>query len=114
MEQQGRALSTWPGDLERMEKEIGLGGKGAENPTDRKQTPRAHASRVPIRCYPASILLSIHIQQESGWMRQAFGGVAQLVRACGSYPQSPGFKSLHRHHQNEHEKKIALAIFFLS
>ena len=27
-----------------------------------------------------------------------FGGVAQLVRACGSYPQSPGFKSLHRHH----------------
>ena len=26
------------------------------------------------------------------------GGVAQLVRACGSYPQGPGFKSLHRHH----------------
>jgi hypothetical protein len=26
-----------------------------------------------------------------------FGGVAQLVRACGSYPQCPGFKSLHRH-----------------
>ena len=26
------------------------------------------------------------------------GGVAQLVRACGSYPQCPGFKSLHRHH----------------
>jgi hypothetical protein len=25
------------------------------------------------------------------------GGVAQLVRACGSYPQCPGFKSLHRH-----------------
>ena len=25
-------------------------------------------------------------------------GVAQLVRACGSYPQGPGFKSLHRHH----------------
>ena len=24
-------------------------------------------------------------------------GVAQLVRACGSYPQCPGFKSLHRH-----------------
>ena len=27
----------------------------------------------------------------------ASGGVAQLVRACGSYPQCPGFKSLHRH-----------------
>ena len=27
------------------------------------------------------------------------GGVAQSVRACGSYPQCPGFKSLHRHHQ---------------
>src|SRR4030066_893206 len=26
-----------------------------------------------------------------------YGGVAQLVRACGSYPQCPGFKSLHRH-----------------
>ena len=28
-----------------------------------------------------------------------FGGVAQLVRACGSYPQSPGFESLHRHQE---------------
>jgi tRNA(Ile)-lysidine synthase len=27
-----------------------------------------------------------------------YAGVAQLVRACGSYPQGPGFKSLHRHH----------------
>ena len=26
------------------------------------------------------------------------GDVAQVVRACGSYPQCPGFKSLHRHH----------------
>ena len=26
-----------------------------------------------------------------------FGDVAQLVRACGSYPQSPGFKSLRRY-----------------
>ena len=26
------------------------------------------------------------------------GGVAQLVRARGSYPRRPGFKSLHRHH----------------
>jgi hypothetical protein len=29
-----------------------------------------------------------------------FGGVAQLVRACGSYPQCPGFKSLHRHQRD--------------
>ena len=27
-----------------------------------------------------------------------FAGVAQLVRARGSYPRCPGFKSLHRHH----------------
>ena len=27
-----------------------------------------------------------------------FAGVAQLVRASGSYPLGPGFKSLHRHH----------------
>lgn len=25
------------------------------------------------------------------------GDVAQLVRACGSYPQGPGFKSLRRY-----------------
>src|SRR5262249_23585506 len=29
--------------------------------------------------------------------RSARGGVAQLVRASGSYPLCPGFKSLHRH-----------------
>ena len=28
-----------------------------------------------------------------------YGGVAQLARACGSYPQCPGFKSLRRHQQ---------------
>ncbi len=28
---------------------------------------------------------------------QSSGGVAQLVRACGSYPQCPEFESLHRH-----------------
>ena len=26
------------------------------------------------------------------------GGIAQLARACGSYPQCPEFKSLCRHH----------------
>ena len=28
------------------------------------------------------------------------GGVAQLVRACGSYPQGWGFESLRRHYLN--------------
>jgi hypothetical protein len=28
---------------------------------------------------------------------QKSGGVAQLVRARGSYPRRPGFESLHRH-----------------
>ena len=27
----------------------------------------------------------------------SIGGVAQLARACGSYPQCPGFESLRRH-----------------
>ena len=31
-------------------------------------------------------------------IRRPNGGVAQLVRASGSYPLCPGFKSLHRHH----------------
>jgi hypothetical protein len=26
-----------------------------------------------------------------------YGGVAQMVRADGSYPSCPGFESLHRH-----------------
>ncbi len=30
-----------------------------------------------------------------------YAGVAQLVRARGSYPRSPGFKSLHRHQVSE-------------
>ena len=29
--------------------------------------------------------------------QQAYGGVAQLARACGSYPQCRGFKSLLRY-----------------
>jgi hypothetical protein len=34
-----------------------------------------------------------------GWIFPRYqGGVAQLVRACGSYPQCPEFESLHRHH----------------
>ena len=29
---------------------------------------------------------------------EAAGGVAQVVRACGSYPQGHWFESSHRHH----------------
>ena len=29
------------------------------------------------------------------------GGIAQLARACGSYPQCPEFKSLCRHQDND-------------
>lgn len=39
---------------------------------------------------------------------QNSGGVAQMVRACGSYPQCPGFNSLHRHfsdHEGETDDK---------
>jgi hypothetical protein len=35
------------------------------------------------------------------------GDVAQLVRACGSYPQCPGFKSLHRHHLKKNKSPSA-------
>ena len=34
------------------------------------------------------------------------GDVAQLVRACGSYPQCPGFKSLHRHHLENNKASL--------
>jgi outer membrane biosynthesis protein TonB len=33
------------------------------------------------------------------------GGVAQSVRACGSYPQCPGFESLHRQHFHKFKVK---------
>ncbi len=33
-------------------------------------------------------------------IRRPKGGVAQLVRASGSYPLGPGFKSLRRHQRN--------------
>ncbi len=32
---------------------------------------------------------------------EASGGVAQLVRACGSYPQSHWFESSHRHQERQ-------------
>ena len=35
-------------------------------------------------------------------LSEVAAGVAQLVRACGSYPQGPGFKSLHRHQFSMH------------
>ena len=33
-------------------------------------------------------------------MDMRLGGVAQVVRACGSYPQCPGFNSLRRHRES--------------
>jgi hypothetical protein len=42
-----------------------------------------------------------------------FGGVAQLVRACGSYPQCPGFKSLHRHQSLSKETRLKVTNPFL-
>ena len=36
------------------------------------------------------------------------GGVAQVVRACGSYPQSHWFKSSHRHQK---KRRVCVDIF---
>jgi hypothetical protein len=36
-------------------------------------------------------------QGQEHYIFKSYGGVAQSVRACGSYPQCPGFESLHRH-----------------
>ena len=44
------------------------------------------------------------------WLKK-YGGVAQLARACGSYPQGPGFKSLRRH-QTKNIKLRFSAKFF--
>jgi hypothetical protein len=40
----------------------------------------------------------IYTKDNKEIMIHGFGDVAQMVRACGSYPQCPGFNSLHRHH----------------
>ena len=40
-----------------------------------------------------------------------FGEVAQLARACGSYPQSRGFESLPRYHKKRHIFKMCLFLF---
>ncbi len=57
---------------------------------DRKKAFPITYHLSPITCF----LLTIR-----GFMAyiKRQGGVAQVVRACGSYPQCPGFKSLHRH-----------------
>lgn len=49
----------------------------------------------PSLCYTKSL----DMKKLMGYLFPALsqGDVAQLVRACGSYPQCPGFKSLHRH-----------------
>ena len=53
--------------------------------------PPGAGGRGPQFCLTEPALLNIFSLSN--------GGVAQSVRACGSYPQCPGFKSLHRHHQ---------------
>ncbi len=37
-------------------------------------------------------------QEDSAYKASTLGGVAQLARACGSYPQCPRFESVRRHH----------------
>ena len=40
------------------------------------------------------------------------GEVAQMVRACGSYPQCRGFNSLPRYHENHKALQILQGLFF--
>lgn len=54
-----------------------------------------------IKDRPSSFLLTRH--GLSYKYCKFIGGVAQLVRARGSYPRSPGFEALHRH---SHQKGI--------
>ena len=41
------------------------------------------------------------------------GGIAQLARACGSYPQCPEFKSLCRHHIEFLTASLCGKLFFV-
>src|SRR5689334_8939586 len=77
-----------------------IGEAGAHDPQYRS-APRAReiAIRIPFPRGRGTAL--------GGFRRRAvllespaLGGVAQLVRASGSYPLCPGFKSLHRHHDS--------------
>ena len=43
---------------------------------------------------------------------QFFGGIAQLARACGSYPQCRGFKSLFRYFKSRLELKLLSGLFY--
>ena len=55
----------------------------------RRSHPKLGRTRDPRTREPAT----------PAWYNHVFpAGVAQLVRARGSYPRRPGFKSLHRHH----------------
>ena len=49
--------------------------------------------RILERAITSKFLLTIKAYS----LYEKNGGVAQMVRACGSYPQCPGFNSLHRH-----------------
>ena len=57
---------------------------------------RAPVSFLQLRGCDADCVASFDIMKVSD--RDEHAGVAQLVRASGSYPLGPGFKSLHRHH----------------
>ena len=57
---------------------------------------RADASTIRV---PVDGILGLMCQKPMPQRtRHSHAGVAQLVRARGSYPRCPGFKSLHRHH----------------
>ena len=47
---------------------------------------------IKYRLVRLAVEKDVYKRQPSQW-----GGVAQVARACGSYPQCPGFKSLRRY-----------------
>ncbi len=46
--------------------------------------------------------------------RESDGGIAQLARACGSYPQCRGFKSPSRYEKIERESLDSLLFFIIA
>ena len=56
-----------------------------------------HLRAFGSRLWPGRVIL-FDSQGQEQYIFKSYGGVAQSVRACGSYPQCPGFESLHRHH----------------
>ena len=63
--------------------------------------PRASLSQIRTECKLVLVKKLLTIPGNSVRIFHAIhGGIAQLARACGSYPQCPEFKSLCRHHRN--------------